>query len=271
MAKDADGNEVVEEKKEVKEEKIDYEKLARDEGWRSKEELGEDFDAAKFVNAEEFIKRKPLFETIKQQSKAIKNLQKTVDSVVSFSQKNSEVAVKKAVAELNAKKKEAIHAGDVDAGAEIDKTIDEHKSTLVETKQIAKQEVPEEILEWTAKNKWFDEDVELQDFVTSYAASYSKRNPKESMTTVLAEATKAVKRAFPDNKHFKSNESRREKTAVVETHNDEGGNSEGGSKYSMSKLNEDQRLTYNAYVKKNKIMTHEQFFQKLEEIGALEK
>ena len=258
MAEDA-------EKKEVK---IDYEKLARDEGWRSKEELGDDFDATRYVNAEEFIKRKPLFETIKQQSKAIKTLQKTVDSVVSFSQKNAELAVKKAIADLNDKKEQAIEAGDKNAVKEIDKAIDEHKQSIQTAPKID-EVVPAEVIEWTAKNKWFDTDLELQDFVTSYAASYSKRNPRESMTTVLEEATKAVKRAFPEK--FDKTEKKRSEPPMVETHNDGGDNGNGGSKYSMSRLNDDQRLTYNAYVKKNKIMTHDQFFQKLEEIGALEK
>jgi hypothetical protein len=264
MAVDADGNEIVEKKVE---EKIDYEKLAKSEGWRSKEELGEDFDAARYVNAEEFIKRKPLFETIKQQSKAIKTLEKTVNSVVSFSQKNAELAVKKAIAELNKEKEVAIEAGDKVAVKEIDKAIDEHKDSL-KTAPI-ENVVPAEVLEWTGKNKWFDTDVELQDFVTTYAATYSKRNPKESMTTVLEAATKAVKGAFPDK--FKTNEERRAKVAAVETHNDSGDNGDKKSKYSMSLLNDEQRLTYNAYVKKNKMMSHDEFFQKLEEVGGLAK
>lgn len=251
-----------------KDKEVDYEALAKKEGWRSKEELGDDFDAARYVGAEEFLKRKPLFETIKQQSKAIKRLEKTVDSVVSFSQKNAELAAKKAIADLNAQKKEAIEKGDVDSVTEIDKNIEDHKK-VVDDAKIAASTIPAEITEWATKNPWFDTELEMQDFATAYCASYKKRNPTEDINKVLEETEKAVKRAFPDSKYFKS---RRSDPPAVETHKDDAGDTGGNNKkYTMSRLTEEQKLTYNAYVKKSKMMTHDAYFQKLEEIGALEK
>jgi len=269
MAVDADGNEIVEKNDDKKEvEKIDYDKLARNEGWRSKEELGEDFDAARYVGAEEFLKRKPLFETIKQQSKAIKRLEKTVDSVVSFSQKNAELAAKKAIADLNTQKKVAIEQGDVASVTEIDKNIEDHKKVVADAKS-AVAAIPSEITEWVAKNSWFDTDLEMQDFATAYCSSYKNRNPREDINKALEETEKAVKRAFPDSKYFKS---RRSDPPAVETHKDDAGDTGGNNKkYTMSRLTEEQKLTYNAYVKKSKMMTHDQYFLKLEEIGALEK
>jgi hypothetical protein len=253
--------------------KTDYETVARAEGWKSKEELGDEFDSARYVDAEEFMKRKPLFDTIKQQNKKIKELTKTVDSVVNFSQKNAEIAAKRAIAELTAQKKEAIKVGDVDTVETLDKSIKDHEDVIQEAAKAKETKpVPTEIVEWTERNPWFDADIEMQDFATAYCASWAKRHPKDSMETALDETTKAVKKAFPDSKYFKT---RRQDPPPVETHKGDGADTRGGNgnkNYVMSRLTEEQKLAYRAYVKSPKpILTHDQYFQKLEEIGALEK
>ena len=245
---------------------VDYEAIARTEGWKSKEELGETFDPARHVGAEEYVKRKPLFDTIRQQSKAIKELKKTVDSVVHFSKQNAELEVKRAIDALNTQKREAIGNGDVETVERIDKSIKIHEENA--SKIDNKPSVPPEVIAWTEKNKWFDEDIEMQDFATAYCASYAKRNPNESAEIALKATENAVKKAFPDSKYFAP--TRRSAASPVETRTGEGSTT-SGTKYSMSRLNEDQRRTYDAYVKKSKLMTHDQYFAKLEEIGALEK
>ena len=246
---------------------VDYESAARAEGWKSKEELGDAFDPGRHVNAEEFIKRKPLFETIKQQSKAIKELKKTVDSVVQFSKQNAELEVKRAIDALNAQKREAISLGDVETVERIDKSIKLHEESA---KKAVEPSVPPEVVEWTANNEWFDADMEMQDFATAYCASYAKRRPNDSITAALEATEKAVRKAFPDSRYFSS--SRKDYVSPVETRTGETPPSpKGASKYQMSRLNEDQKRTYDAYVKKGKMMTHDQYFTKLEEIGALEK
>jgi hypothetical protein len=254
---------------------IDYEAIAKKEGWQSKEELGDKYDAARYVGAEEFVKRKPLFDTIKDLKKQNKELAKTVDGVVSFTQKNAELAAKRAIAELQAQKKEAIKVGDEAAVEAIDKSLDEHKAAVVAAAR-AKPEnkVPEEIIAWTEANQWFNEDIEMQDFATAYCASYAKRNPKKTMEEALEETAKATKRAFPDSKYFKT---RRSDPPAVETHGEEkggGGNGSANKKYTMNRLSDEARLTYKAYVQKKgpdgkSMMTHDQFFQKMEEIGDL--
>ena len=249
-----------------KEESIDYEKIARNEGWKSKEELGDEFNSARYVGAEEFIKRKPLFETIKSQNKAIKELKKQIDAVVDFSQKNAELAAKRAINELNVQKKEAIKLGDIETVEKIDNSIKDHEKVVDESVKV-KAAVPAEIIEWTADNPWFDADLEMQDFATAYCASYAKRNPKEGIEKALEETTKAVKRAFPDSKYFKS---RRDNPSAVETHKDDGGDTGGKDKYKNVHLSEEQELCCKAYVKQG-VMTRAQYIQKLDEIGEIKK
>jgi hypothetical protein len=257
----------VEEKK-VEEKKPDYESAARAEGWRPKEELGPDFDPAKFIGAEEFIKRKPLFDTLKDQKKEIRELKKTIESVVAFSEKNAQLATKRAIAELKVQRKEAIKAGDADAVETLDTTIKEHEK-VVEDKGQEKPSVAPEIVEWTKTNDWFNKDMELQDFAVAYCASYTKAHPAEGMDKALEMTARATKRAFPDSQYFKEKVVKREDPPVVETHKGDGGG-DSKKKYTVDRLNAEQKLAYKAYVKDAKMMTHDQYFQKLEEINALE-
>lgn len=243
-----------------------YEEAARAEGWKSKEELGDAYDPVRYVNAEEFIKRKPLFETIKQQSKSIKELRKTVESVVQFSKQNAELAARNAIAQLQAQKKEAISLGDADAVELIDNSIKVQEQAAQNAAQTAVS-IPAEITEWTEKNKWFDLDLEMQDFATAYCAAYAKRNPGQHIEMALQAAAAATRKAFPDSKYFAS--SRRPAAPMVEPQ--KGESAKSSTKYSTSRLNDDQKRTYDAYVRKSKMLTHEQYFQKLEEIGALAK
>jgi len=246
----------------AEEAKIDYETPARAGGWKPKEELGDDFDAAKFIGAEEFVKRKPLFDVIKQQNKELKELKKTVDSVVNFSQKNAELAAKRAVAELKAERKEAISTGDVEKVEALDTKIEEQKEVI---KSIPP--APTEVMKWTEANEWFSKDPELQDFAVAYCANYAKRHPEASMEASLEATEKATKRAFPDSPFFKE-VSRRQDPPPVETHKGEGKGDAKVKKYTLDRLDEDQKRAYKQFMAK-KVMSHDQYFQSLEEIGAL--
>jgi hypothetical protein len=240
--------------------KIDYETPAKAAGWRSKEELGEDFDAARFVDAEEFIKRKPLFDTIKQQNKEMKELRKTIDSVVLTSQKMSELAAKRAVADLKAQKKEAISLGDVEKVEALDVTIAEHQQVINKPPEIMPQ-----VVEWIKKNEWFEKDLDLQQDAVDYCKKYGERNPTKSIDDALAATEKAMKRLYPDSVYFKEN--RRENPPQVETHKGEATGTKG-NKYTLDRLDEDQKRAYKQFMAK-KVMSHDQYFQSLEEIGAL--
>ena len=81
---------------------------------------------------------------------------------------------------------------------------------------------------------------------------------------------------MPQNEHSLivsiSLQARKTAPSPVETRTGESSTSQtpGSGKYSMSRLNDDQRRSYDAYVRKAKIMTHDQYFKKLEEIDSLQ-
>jgi hypothetical protein len=246
-----------------------YEEIARGEGWRSKDELGEAFDPARYVGAEEFVKRKPLFDTIKELKKELKDQKKTVDSVVTYSKQATDLAVKRAIKDLQEQKTEAIKLGDVTQVENIDKTIKEHEK-IIETNTSS---VAPEIIEFTKNNEWIDKDDELQEFAVAWHMAYRKKNPDSSLNYSLEKMKDATKRAFPDNKYFKSEtETRREKLPVVEGDN-VNRSTEKGKKvksYDVKDLPEEYQRSYKEFVKNSKMMTHDAYFESLKEIGVVE-
>ena len=237
----------------------DYEGAAREKGWRPKEEY--EGDPEGWVGAEEFVKRQPLFDKIKNQSKKLKELERTVEALAKHYQSNVQQARDRALAELKAERKEAIEMGEADKV----ELIDERIQTV---KQMPDPVAPPpslapEIEQFVESNKeWFNKDQDMTAFAVSYNEAYLKNHPGD-LAKSLDETIKAVKRAYPDK--F-ANQKRTAPPAV------EGGGAPLGSnsKYSVSRLNREQKLVYDQLVKVHKQMSHDDYFKSLEEAGFLE-
>jgi hypothetical protein len=246
-----------EEKKEV--EGIDFEKIAKGKGWKPKTE----FSGESWVDAEEFVKREPLFERIKQQSSDLKEMKKIIGTMADHYKKTQEVAVQKAIADLKTQKKEAIEVGDVAKVEQIDKEIEEHKQIKVDAPTTP--EIKPEIKEWVEKNKWFDKNPKMQKFAISFNKTYASDNPEATLSETLKETEEAVKARFPEE--FKTT-SHREMVSSVESPSggDVGSKKKG---YGRDRLiSDEQRITYDQVVK-HKIMPPEEYVKGLEQIGEL--
>lgn len=238
---------------------IDYETSAKEKGWRPKEDFEGDVEA--WIPAEEFIKRQPLFDKIKNQSKKLKDLEKTVEALSKHYKIGIEQAKERALSELKEKRKEAIELGEADIVEQLDLKIDQ-------VKQIAPPEtnstgLAPEIESFIEDQKtWFNKDFEMTDFAVSYNESYLKRNPG-NLEKSLEETLKAVKKAYPD----KFENTRRKIAPTVE-----GGEAieKNARKYAFSRLNNEQKIVYNQLVKTHKQMTHDEYFKSLEEAGFLD-
>ncbi len=253
------------EKKEVKEEVIEkkepdkFEEAAKAKGWKPKEEY-EGIQEA-WIGAEEFLKREPLFDRIKQSSKEVKELKKTIESMATHFKKAQEVAVAKAISDLKSQRKEAIQTGDVDKVEEIDKAIDEQKQIKADAP--AKPEAPPEIVEWVSKNPWFDNDKEMADFAVAYNKTQIDKGM--NLSEALDKTEKAVKKAFPEK--FTKNKERQQAPSTVESPTHEQGK---GNKFTVTRLSEAQKRVYDQMVTRHKILSHEEYFKQLEAIGELQ-
>jgi len=235
--------------------------IAREKGWRPKEEF--DGDPETWVSADEFVKRQPLFDKLKLQSKKVKELEKTVEALSKHYSISVQQAKDRAIAELKLERKEAIELGEASRVEELDNQIDEYKKLPDPTP--VKPTMATEIETFIDDHKdWFNKDEEMTQFAVAYNESYLARNPGDLQKS-LDETLKKVKLAFPE--HF--NNSKRDNPPPV----DGGGTPPGGGggKYSMNRLTPEQKLVYAQIVTRHKQLSHDQYFKDLDEAGYLEK
>lgn len=231
------------------------EEYAREKGWRPKEEFTG--NQSEWVDAQEFIRREPLFEKIKGQSKELKKLQKTIEGMVNHYQANVQAQVKQQIDALKAERKEAIELGDADRVDFIEQQIG--AAVRQSAPPPPKQDLDEDLVAWVGSpaNKWFHEDQEMRDFAVAYNENYLKRNPGKIKESLL-KTDDAIRKAYPEK--FK----RVIPPPSVET----GSSGRGGSaKYDHAKLSPEQKLAYRQFVTVNKIMSHDDYFKSLEDIG----
>jgi hypothetical protein len=235
------------------------EEKARLKGWKPKEEF--DGDHEDWIDANEFIKREPLFDKIRNQSKEIKEMRKTVEAMANHFQKATKVAVDKAISELKSQRKEAIELGNVEAVEDIDKQIEEHKISVQDAPKTPS--VPKEIIDWVSENKWFDSNKEMREFALAYQETQMRNNPGIDLEIALGKTTTAVRRAFPEEFENK----RKSEPPPVEGTGTKG--STGNGKYTVDRLTSEQKLVYKQMVQQFKQLSHEEYFKSLEEIGEL--
>lgn len=241
-------------------ESTSIETLAKEKGWRPKEEYEGDPD--RWVGADEFVKRQPLFDKIKVQSKKLKELESTVEALAKHYQMNIAQAKEKAILDLKLERKEAIELGEADRVDHIDERINQVKS--MPEPEVLKPSIPAEVQAFVDENaSWFNKDEDMTNFAVAYNIEYLKKHPGD-LEKSLSETAKAVKRAYPE----KFVNTRRVAPATVES---------GGStvekiagKYSMARLNNEQKTVYNQLVKVHKQLSHEEYFKSLEDAGYLD-
>lgn len=238
-----------------------YEDKARAKGWKPKEEF--EGDTADWVSAEEFVKREPLFDRIRNQSKELKELRRTVEEMAKFHHQSVKVAVDREIRALQAQKREAIELGDVQKVEAIDDAIQKQKAELPPAPK-AGSDMPEEMTTWLERNAWFKTNADMRDFAAAHNEMYLKRHPGE-LQKALEETEKATKKAFPE--HFAPKENpNKEKPSAVEGAAPRGN---GQAKYSESRLSADQRRVFQQY-KKAGVMDIEEYCKSLEQIGELQ-
>jgi len=159
-------------------------------GWKPKGDLP---DGKEFVDAKEFIARKPLFDKIHAQNEKLQNLELTLKETSEHVLKVQEIAYKKAVRDLYNERKAAVNDADAERVNEIDGELSQLSVDRPQEKP------PTEYLAWEKENPWFTSDDEMFAFACANFDAHVKRNPNAKLDDVLVKVTKATKRAFPEN------------------------------------------------------------------------
>lgn len=172
---------------------------AMDMGWRPQEEWnGEPED---FIDAGEFVRRKPLFDKIEAASKEAKNTRKTLEAFKDHYQKVRETEYARAISDLTAQAKEARLEGEHGLAedikerrevieAERDAFIEEQKNLTVETATNPAFE------QWVSRNSWYQSQPHMKVFADNVGNQLNARGV--SLDKVLVEVEKAVKKEFPN-------------------------------------------------------------------------
>lgn len=232
---------------------------AREKGWRPKDEFNG--DPAEWVDADEFVRRQPFIDRIKTQSRKLKELEKTVEALVKHQSVTIKQAKAQAIKELQAQRTEAIELGEVKRVH----AIEEQMSHVAQMPEPPAPSAPivEEYDKFMADNKdWYNKDPEMTDFAIAFQENYLKRHGVDKIQESLDKTLEAVKKAYPD----KFENKRKYAPAAVES----GSRPAVGAKYTVNRLTPEQKLAYNQFVRVHKMMSHDEYFKQLEEIGALE-
>ena len=231
--------------------------IAKEKGWRDRDSY--EGNPETWVEAEEFVKRTPLLETIKFQKRKLKELEKTVEGMAKHYQVTIQQAKEKTIAELTEQRREAIKDGEIAFVEEIDKRISDVRA--MEEPVVPQAALPPEIEDFIAKNEWFNKNQDMADFTITHNKQLLSKGI--DLKTALAKTLDAVKRAYPEEFVNK----RRENPSPVE--GSQTPNDGANKKYSMNRLNPEQKLVYEQLVKKHGQLTHDQYFKSLDEAGFL--
>lgn len=226
---------------------------ARAAGWVPKEEYHGDEN--KWVDADEFVRRGPLFEKINVQSRELKEVKKALDQLKAHHATVEATAYKKALADLKAEKREAFIDGDPDKIIDIDERIADLKAQEQKALQTRDQEVAQnveaqmnpEFVAWTNRNSWYTNNGPMR----AYADRLGVELAANGMTPseVLKKVEVQIKEEFP----HKFRNPNRDKATPVE------GTSKGGGKGGDGVvLSDAERNIMNRFVRQG-IMTEAQY------------
>lgn len=175
------------------------EKRALEMGWRPKEEF--DGDEEDFIDATEFVRRKPLFEKIDSVGKELRETRKALKALQEHHARVKEAEFKHALEQLRKEKKDALENGDADRLIEIDEQIADAKVRQVQEEKELRQEAAAphpNFISWVQKNTWYKEDAELKVLADQVGAAYAVANPDVAPDKVLDYVEKRIKRLYPD-------------------------------------------------------------------------
>lgn len=172
---------------------------AKDMGWKPLEEY--EGDKTKWVNAEIFVARAPLFEKIDADKKAhrreLEEMKRAMRELSEHNKRVAEASYKQALEDLKSQKQEAIAEGDATKALLIADKIDtlkENKPAVPEPQQ--NQIAPIIFQEWVEENSWYATDAELKEEADTIGTALALKGL--SPEAVLEKVSEKIKKMFPE-------------------------------------------------------------------------
>lgn len=236
----------------------EIESRAQEQGWRPKDEW--DGDPEAWRPAKEFLDRGELFKKIDDQNRTIKEFRKTLEEFSKHHAKVRDAEYRRAIEDLKAAKKVAIHEDDVDAQVEIDEKLQMVRQVASTAPPIAVPHVEEVVNPvfnaWQERNSWYTHNEAMRayaDRVGNKLGAQGGKSPQE----ILDEVERQVKKEFA---HKFENPNRSRAAAV------EGNTSKGTSKKETFVLNDEERRAANKFIKSIPGYTMEMYVEELKRV-----
>jgi hypothetical protein len=238
------------------------EKRALEMGWRPKEDFdGEEED---FIDATEFVRRKPLFEKIDSVGKELRETRKALKALQEHHSKVKEAEFKHALEQLRSEKKQALEDGDADKLIEIDERIADAKVRQVqeERQQAQAASAPHpNFVQWVQRNTWYKDDAELRSISDQIGAAYAVANPDVEPEQVLKYVEGRVKKLYPD----KFRNPNKDRPSAVEGRASSTTSKPKGDSTSDYQLTDEERKVMMSFVRQG-VMTKEQYITDLQRV-----
>lgn len=176
----------------------EIEQRALSMGWRPREEFnGSDDD---FIDAKEFVRRKPLFDKIEHSSKEIKELRKAFTALTDHYTKVKESEYNRAMAALKSARSEAISTGDGARFDVLDEEIKRVEQEAAAVKNVAElpatPEVHPTFVAWQNRNPWYNTERHMRVFADDYGRNLAAQGMQPD--DVLKAVEKAVRQEYPN-------------------------------------------------------------------------
>jgi len=236
----------------------EVEQRAMKMGWRPKTEFSDDDD---FVDADEFIKRKPLFDKNSQLKNELKDVKKALRELQVFTFRIRESERKAVLEELRTKKREALQEGDAEKLIEIDEQIaDVRAEEIAQKNQQQRPQTPHPgFVVWVEKNPWYAQDAEMRAEADFIGTSYASNNPEKDPEEVLKFVANRIKRIYPEK--FQ-NPNRSRPSSVEGSSNASGKTAKKEDSYQLS---DEERQVMNRFVRTG-VMSKEEYITELKKI-----
>lgn len=219
-----------------------YEALARDQGWKPKEEY--EGDPEKWRPAKEFVERGEFFNKIEHLGKELKESKKAIKLLQEHNSKLKETEYKRAVDELKALQKKHMEEGNSDGYLEATDLLTDLRAEQKAREQI-EQHLPQQpdprFVSWVQDNSWYAKDAKMRAYADNVGAGYAALHPNIDPEEVLVYVTQEVKERFKD-RFVNPN---RTKPSPVEG----GGSNSPGKRGDKFELTDEERKIKNTFIR----------------------
>ncbi len=175
----------------------EVEQQAMEIGWNpDQEQVGD-----KWVSAEIFLAREPVFAEVRKLKKALGNRNKEMDAMKTHLEMMRKKENKDRIDALKAKRREAMEMGQFEEADQYEEEIDNVKEEDRRLDQDIKEStnVNPAFTEWLEDNSWYAEDEELREFADLIGPGvFSTAHPDTDPAELYEVITKKVKCMYPD-------------------------------------------------------------------------